>query len=226
MLHDYGRAGIDYIYTARTVSEAAAGFLFFGDRTVWDGSQGSPQTILYGDHPWDDITEIDWDSLPYTTEEASAQMDSSRYAMVVNPVSTDRLHLREKDDKGSRSQGKYYTGTAVTVCARGSGWTQVTFGDWNSRRQGYMMNRYLTYGQAGSALRLDISPMPRLSPAKPYLYVYREPVENSRRSIRLSGMYGDMLIIGVIGDDWFHVWYPATGEYGFVKQNDLSPGNG
>ncbi len=226
LLYDYGRAGIEYIYTARAVSEAGAGFLFFGDRTVWDGSQGWPQTILYGDHPWDDITEIDWDSLPYTLEEASVQMDSSRYAMVVNPVSTDRLNLRENNDKASRSKGKYYTGTPVTAGARGSDWTLVSLGDWNCWRQGYMMNRYLTYGRTGSALRLDISPMPMYDLAKPYLFVYKEPDKNSRRSIRLSSVFGEMLIIGVVGDDWFHVWFPAAGEYGFVRQIDLSPGNG
>ena len=32
--------------------------------------------------------------------------------------------------------------------------------------------------------------------------------------------------IGIIGDEWYHVWFPATGEFGFVKQNDLWEGNG
>lgn len=27
-------------------------------------------------------------------------------------------------------------------------------------------------------------------------------------------------------DEWYHVWFPATGEYGFVRQNDLTEGNG
>jgi len=30
------------------------------DHTVWDGSTIPAQSILYGDHPWDDITQIDW----------------------------------------------------------------------------------------------------------------------------------------------------------------------
>ncbi|MDO4838925.1 MAG: hypothetical protein Q4B32_11125 [Clostridia bacterium] len=162
LLYDFSRAGIEYIYTGASVSETHHGFLFFGDRTVWDDQNVPPQTILYGDHPWDDITEIDWNNLPYTLNEASAQMDSSRYAMVVNPKSTDRLHLREQDDKSSRSQGKYYTGTAVTVTQHGRNWTLVVFGDWNSWRQGYMMNRYLTYGQTGQSLRLDVSAMPQM----------------------------------------------------------------
>jgi hypothetical protein len=35
-----------------------------------------------------------------------------------------------------------------------------------------------------------------------------------------------MKIIGIIGNEWYHVWFPATGEYGFVRQDDLWPGNG
>ena len=40
------------------------------------------------------------------------------------------------------------------------------------------------------------------------------------------GRHGLMVIIGIIGDEWYHVWFPATGEYGFVKQSDLWEGNG
>ena len=35
-----------------------------------------------------------------------------------------------------------------------------------------------------------------------------------------------MKVIGIIGNDWYHVWFPATGEYGFVRQSDLTAGNG
>ncbi len=226
LLYNSGFAGIEYIYTDAAVSDTNAGFLFFGNRTVWDGENVPSQAILYGDHPWDDITEIDWDSLPITLEEAAAQMDASCYAMVVNPNPADRLHLREKAEKGSRSQGKYYTGTAVTVSSQGRDWTLVVFGDWNSWRQGYMMNRYLTYGQAGQALCLDVSAMPQMDLAKPYLYIYKEPDESSKHNIRFDSVFGEMRVIGVIGDSWYHVWFPATGEYGFVKQSDLSAGNG
>ena len=38
--------------------------------------------------------------------------------------------------------------------------------------------------------------------------------------------WSTMKVIGVIGDEWYHVWFPATGEYGFVRQSDLTEGNG
>ena len=84
------KAGLEYIYNDSVYPEASGGFLFFGDRTVWDASEVPAWTLLYGEHPWDDITEIDWTNLPQNLTEASSQMDASSYAMVVNPNPADR----------------------------------------------------------------------------------------------------------------------------------------
>ena len=220
-----GTAGIEYIYDDAACSEESGGFLFFGHRTVWDGSVVPMQAMLYGDHPWDDITQINWNTLPHNLSEASVQMDSGNYAMVVNPNPADRLHLRERADKRSRSQGKYYTGTAVGVMAQDGDWMQVTFGDWNSWVHGYMMKRYLTFGQSDSALQLDLSAMPQLSPAHPILKVYQQPQAGSYVT-HWQESHESMRVIGIIGDEWYHVWFPVTGEYGFVRQSDLTAGNG
>ena len=220
-----GKAGLEYIYDDGAYSKETGGFLFFGDRTVWDGSDVPAHTILYGDHPWGDITQMDWHNLPHNLDEASTQMDASAYAMVVNPQSTDRLHLRELADKGSRSQGKYYTGTPVGVSAQDGDWTLVAFGDWNSWRRGYMMKRYLTFGQIGNALRLDISAMPQLDSGGKKLKVYKEP-QIGDYIWHTDANWSTMKVIGIIGDEWYHVWFPATGEYGFVRQGDLTEGNG
>ena len=119
---DTAIAGIDAAGEGKKLVVIDDRFLFFGDRTAWSGAEVPARTILYGDHPWDDITEIDWTNLPHNLTEASSQMDASSYAMVVNPNPADRLHLREQADKGSRSQGKYYTGTPVEVLsAEGEG---------------------------------------------------------------------------------------------------------
>ena len=220
-----GKAGLEYIYDDSAFSEASGGFLFFGDRTVWSGVQAPAGRILYGDHPWDDITEIDWDSLPRTPDAAAAQMDSSRYAMVVNPKPADRLHLRERADKGSRSRGKYYTGTPVTVGDQDGDWTLAIFGDWRSWVRGFMMTRYLTFGRAGDALHLDVSSMPQLFSKSEKLKVYIEP-QIGEYIWHMNADWNTMKVIGVIGKDWYHVWFPATGEYGFVQQSDLTEGNG
>ena len=220
-----GKAGLEYIYDDALSTEESGGFLFFGDRTVWDDSAVPAQTIFYGDHPWGDITHIDWNTLPYNLAETSVQMDSSSFAMVVNPKPADRLHLREQADKRSRSQGKYYTGTPVTVSAQEGDWMLVVFGDWRSWRRGYMMKQYLTFGQSGSALRLDLSAMPQLSSKDEKLKVYKEPLVGDY-IWHMNADWNTMKVIGIIGNEWYHVWFPATGEYGFVRQSDLSAGNG
>ncbi len=221
-----GKAGLEYIFDDAACSEESGGFLFFGDRTVWDGSAVPVQTILYGDHPWGDITQMDWNTLPHTLTDASAQMDSSNYAMVVNPNPADRLHLRERADKGSRSQGKYYNGTPVGVSAQDGDWSLVVFGDWQSWRRGYMMRRFLTFGQSGNALQLDLSAMPQLSARDDgMLRVYREP-QDGDYIWHMNADWNNMKVIGIIGGEWYHIWFPATGEYGFVRQGDLTEGNG
>lgn len=216
LLCDQKSMSIDYIYNGGN----EGGFLFFGDRTVWNDTD--TQTILYGDHPWNDLTRADWNTLPRNIDEAAERMDSGRYAMVVNPKPADRLHLRERADRDSRSQGKYYTGTPVTVSAEEDNWTLVVFGSPQSWRRGYMMKQYLTFGRSGEPLRLDISAMPQMMSRTEMLKVYAEP-----QTGMYTFHYGDnMKIIGIIGNEWYHVWFPATGEYGFVRQNDLWEGNG
>ena len=42
----------------------------------------------------------------------------------------------------------------------------------------------------------------------------------------MNADWTSMKIIGVIGNEWFHVWVPTAGKYGYVRQNDLTPGNG
>ena len=216
-----GKAGLEYIYDDQARSEDSEGFLFFGDRTVWDGSQVPAGTILYGDHPWGDTTEIDWASLPHSLAEASTRMDSGSYAMVVNPNPADRLHLREQADKRSRSQGKYYTGTPVKVLSVEGEWVRVAIG----AQSGFMMKRYLTFGQAGDALNLDMSAMPALFSKDKKLKVYAEP-QIGEYEWHMNEDWNTMRVIGIIGDEWYHVWFPVTGEYGFVRQSDLWAGNG
>ena len=88
-----------------------------------------------------------------------------------------------------------------------------------------MMERYLTSGQAGDALYLDMSAMPPLSARDEKLKVYAEP-QIGEYEWHMNEDWNTMRVIGIIGDEWYHVWFPATGEYGFVRQSDLWAGNG
>ena len=102
-------------------------------------------------------------------------------------------------------------------------------GDWGrvaiGGQRGFMMKRYLTFGQAGDALYLDMSAMPPLSARDEKLKVYAEP-QIGEYEWHMNEDWNTMRVIGIIGDEWYHVWFPATGEYGFVRQSDLWAGNG
>ena len=212
-----GTAGIEYIYDDQAGEEH---FLFFGDRMIT--SEDSDQ-IVYGEHPWDDIAQIDWNMLPRTRDQASLQMDASNYAQVVNPNPDERLHLRERPDRKSPSLGKYYSGTPVTVLSEQGDWAEVMVGG----RHGWMMKDFLDLGrQHDAALWLNTLPMPHLSSKdNEMLKVYDEP-QSGGYTYHMNADQNTMKVIGIIGNDWYHVWFPATGEYGFVRQSDLWPGNG
>ena len=216
LLHN-GTAGIEYIYDDQADSEH---FLFFGDRMITSEDRDQ---IVYGEHPWDDIAQIDWNMLPRTRDQASLQMDASNYARVVNPNPGERLHLRERPDRKSPSLGKYYSGTPVTVLSEQGDWAEVIVGG----RHGWMMKDFLDLGrQVDNALWLNTLPMPHLSSKdNEMLKVYDEP-QSGAYTYHMNADQNTMKVIGIIGNDWYHVWFPATGEYGFVRQSDLTTGNG
>ncbi|MBQ8161512.1 MAG: SH3 domain-containing protein [Clostridia bacterium] len=212
-------AGICYIY-----GTGMDGLLLFGQRAAWDDGENSSHTILYGDHPWSDISGIDWTSLPHSLEEAARQIDSSRYAMVINPDPKDRLHLREKNDRDSRSQGKYYTGTPLLVLETKKDWVHVSVGRITDGGQsGWMMKKYLTIGRKDVPLQLDTSAMPQLMEQSEFLNVYQSPDVSKKCIVHRGDSY---LVIGLIGEKWYHIWFPESGEFGFVLQSDLWEGNG
>ena len=113
-------------------------------------------------------------------------------------------------------------GTPVEVLSVEGDWVRVAVGG----QRGFMMKRYLTFGQTGRALRLDTSVMPQLTGiSEELLMVYSEPQSGSY-TCHMNADGAFMKVIGIIGNEWYRVWFPATGEYGFVKQSDLWEGNG
>jgi hypothetical protein len=171
----------------------------------------------FGDHPWSDITVIDWTSLPATQAEAVAQMDRSSWAVVNNPNPEDRLHLRVSPDKNASSLGKYYNRTPVHIRKYGKEWCAVTVGGVD----GYMMTRYLAFGADMDALEYA---GPWLSRREDITHVTLYSNHHaSREYVRheLKWFY----ILGIAGD-YYHVWIPDTEEYGYVHMDDLWEGNG
>ena len=90
----------------------------------------------------DRFSEYGWDA------------DTAGYlAVVANPNLSDRLNLREKPDAGSKSLGRFYSGTPVYVTSRETArdkedreWLPVNLmGNFEAgvRLEGYMLKEYL-----------------------------------------------------------------------------------
>ncbi len=172
--------------------------------------------IFIGEHPWSDITKIDWTSLPHTWQEALDALDTSHYAVVNNPDPADRLHLRALPDRSSRSLGKYYNGTPAKVLESEGDWVQVDV----LGQTGWMLRRYLAFGedvkQVASAFNKQFALESRGI----------APVYLDTDGLDIIAYDSTFLIAGILGDEWYHVWLPDKGIAGYVKQENLWPGNG
>lgn len=172
-----------------------------------------------GDHPWSDITTIDWSSLPASYGEAVAAMDTSRWAVVSNPNPQDRLHLRTGASQAAKSLGKYYNRTPVRIREYGQEWCAVTV----CGLDGYMMTEFLAFGEG----------MDRVNYAGPWLD-WKENLPQQRLYTAPSTTADYILeadtsdwfcILGVSGD-FYHVWLPYTEEFFYIRMDDLWEGNG
>ncbi len=194
--------------------------------TIGENYVAEPETdqICYGTFPTMDIRTVTWERLPNTFEEAVSMMDTSGWARVVSDDPQKRLHLRVAPNKDAKSLGKYYSGTAVQVLDDQGEWAHVSvYGI-----EGYMMKEFLAFGE--EMLRVPAY-YPQLV-IRPELWadgvkVYVQPNERAdiTRIKNESGGYSTT-IIGVAGDDWFHVIFDNIDVIGYVKQECFYPGNG
>lgn len=181
---------------------------------------------IYGEHVWQDVMSIDFAALPRSFEQAAREIDQQNFALVVNPNPEDRLHLRERADRGSKSLGKFFNRTPVRVLERGETWTKVRIGT-VANLTGYMMTKYLAFTEEEKAAVACAFPQKHFS-SEYY-------VENGLRLLaqpdpggEYNGLYfhrdGDM-IIGVYGDEYYIV-LRSDGSIGYVIQIAFWDGNG
>ncbi len=184
----------------------------------WAGSGENPfAPEAIGFSPWRDVTTIDWATLPLSVAEAVDALDRSAYAVVCNPDPADRLNLREKPDQKSGSLGKYYNGTPVQVVEYGREWCFVIAGS----ATGWMMTDYLAFDKAADAVEFA---GPWLHAAGADTPLYNHTRETSQqRTLRPGERF---YVIGVVGEEWVHIWLPDAGAAYYVKPESLTPGNG
>lgn len=180
---------------------------------------------IYGASPWGSLKQAEI-ALASSYEEIAAQMDQSAYALVNNPNPADRLHLRAVADKGSYSYGKFYNRTPVLVLKRGDTWTKVRLGCGENAMTGFMMTKFLVFGEEEKAQLACAFPQMDLKEE------YREHgalmLAEPNRNAASCGMYkhdASDFIIGVSGGEWYVV-LRSDGTVGYVLQEAFWSGNG
>lgn len=215
---DESTCGITYIYN---MEDMASGETMFRLGKNWV-SDDAPigYGCRFGDHPWADLSTMDWNTLPRTLNEALSIMDAGHWAVVNNPNPQDRLHLRTAPDKGATSLGKYYNGTPVRIVAITEDWVQVDiFGV-----TGWMMMEYLAFGDAGHQVEA-VFPARVAADTGKHHYVYADPSTTNTIAC-YEHPQQDLLVLGIAGDEWYHVWFPEDHVTGYVLQSDWKEGNG
>lgn len=210
--------GVTFIYNIR---DMASGESMFRLGKNWiTGESPNGYDNCFGDHPWADITAVDWNTLPHSLEEALSVMDASHWAVVNNPNPADRLHLRTEPNRSAQSLGKYYNGTPVRILDTKNDWVQVDiFGI-----TGWMMKAYLAMGSAGHEVEA-VFPSRVAAENYQYHYVFAQPT--TRQPIAsYEGLQQGLLVLGIVGDEWYHVWFPDDDLTGYVPQDDWKEGNG
>ena len=185
----------------------------------WIGESRRPSdTRYFGAHPWNDITAINWSTLPMHLGDAVGLLDQNGWAVVNNPNPRDRLHLRTSPNKSAASLGKYYNGTAVQILENGKTWAKVSvYGV-----EGYMMKKYLVFGAEMNTVASATLGYYTVSYTAP---MYKHPQDVTPfATVSRNDPY--LCIIGIIGEEWYHVWVVDSELSGYVRQSDLWPGNG
>lgn len=188
---------------------------------LWYGGK-----LYVGDHPWEGL-DLDWSTLPATIDGAAAMLYANDWAVVNNPDPADRLHLRERANRSSRSVGKFYNGTPVEVLKRSGEWTRVRI---PSGLTGWMKTEYLAFGRDAWEICNAFLHLLTVETADEF------PVWKAEH-VALDGQLkpgGDwqvsrnelIFIIGIADDDLYYVWFPDLETGGCMRQNDFWEGNG
>ena len=167
---------------------------------------------------------MDWEALPASLAEAMETLDQSGWARVISDDPGNRLHLRAEPEQGAESLGKYYQGTPVRVLGSKGDYTEVdVFGV-----HGYMMTKWLAFGADMNDVEIATLWLTYkgdlLAAGIP---VYASPSDSVPIATLLPDRcLNDPYIIGLVGDEWYHIVFPETGLSGYIHQDTLWPGNG
>ena len=159
------------------------------------------------------------------SSEYGGDADTTGYlAVVANPNLSDRLNLREKPDAGSKSLGRFYSGTPVYVTGRetvrdkeGREWLPVNLmGNFEAgvRLEGYMLKEYLMPMNAN----FEAPQLFHRASVPSQTNLLYEP-RNGAEIVTTAGS-GELYLLGDIGDDW-RLAANQAGEVGYVRASRI-----
>ena len=182
---------------------------------------------VYGNHPYDDVTDLPFADFPTSYAQAVQQLDNTNWAVVNNPKPTDRLHLRTEPDRKSVSLGKFYNRTPVYVDEIRGEWAHVTIG---RNLSGWMMTDYLAFGEDADKVecafpQLEVREEYRLNVADETTYEF-EVLDEPKKSAPYTRWHsGDnWVVIGIKGN--YYIVMNDNESVCYIPQSHLWAGNG
>lgn len=174
----------------------------FSDRLSYSSS--APSSASNDDNGWNGPTG------KHKTAEWPLAIDDY-LAVVNNPKSADRLHLRASASKNAASLGKYYNGVRVIIDGPVDGeWTKVIVGN----LKGYMKTEYLVI--SGEGKPYPASAMPIMTINNPNSEQCADLYAGQSQKSEFLGVYnnGASVILMGFNATWAHVI--VDGKVGFM----------
>ena len=201
--------------------------LYFGPH--WIGYTG-PLSLLYGDHPWSDLTTIDWISLTDDIRVAVQDLDLSSWAFT-RPDNPDvRIPLYSSADPDSKVIADLFGGIPLSVIDRNSECTHVSLGrdeDGQWKMEGWIRTENLEFREKTDQDRYFTFGL--------FLYSSRNQAVELVTPLGVEQIPGincsgeTWFVIGektIGGREYWLVYDCYTDQIGFVLKTDLAEPNG
>ena len=90
--------------------------------------------------------------------------------------------------------------------------------------EGWMLSKYLAFGEDMEQVR-RVTPYRVPKEDRKNHYVYTSP--NAKEIVaNIQSLHSEALVLGLVGDEWYHVWLVNEDIGGYVPVNEWFEGNG
>ena len=183
------------------------------------GFRSDADSMMEGlcDHPWNNITQINWSTLPLTYRDGLPLVDQSVWAYVsADSGAPEAIPLYARPSASSKSVARYYSGSPARILQQDGDWSQIAVGNVT----GWLQSEYL----APAASNAFISFHTPIGYAAKVVPLYTDPDQKSPFSV--AGIDTTFYLLSMPNPDWAHVWIAETGEYAYIRTRDFTYADG